>query len=456
MNTEDLFTRALADVQQGRGSLDEVLAHYPEARAELASLMRLALHLEALRDNPEALPAPAARARMWERIAAELPPVADEHRAAPPVYQNGYHADPAPLLRFPARPRGAWAGLGRRVAAMAASLALFMGVAGVGTVSAARDSLPGDFLYPVKTVAEQAEIALAFSDADRASVYMSLAERRLWELAQVSEIGKPDVASQLAQAYDRHLDEAASSAARAAIEGKSPLPASQVESQLVQQQQALLDLSKRVSQPVQEAVAVALSAVNQAAGRLSLAVNAPPPTGAAASASAPLDPSLAASASVAPPETEPVVPQAGPNGGGGIFSEPTVSGGGSGFPTDKDRATATATPTPGKGLLPIAPSSPGPTHTGDGAAPVAPVAAGSSPTAEPSASEEPQATPSSSPTPDQSPAPTPEPSGTPTPDKPEVISPPPAPTSTADGKDGTLGQPTPPLQPRIIGPSESK
>lgn len=421
MNTADLLARSLAELQQDKGSLDEFLAQHPANRRELEPLLRLALRLEALRDEPDALPSSAARARMRARVMDDL--LAEgEASPAQPAYRNGYHAAAGSLLAFPTQSRSRWFDLGRRAAAIAAAFALLIGTAGVGTVSAARDSLPGDLLYSVKTAAEQAQVALTFSDAERATVYMALAERRLWELSRAAETGKTEAASQIAEAYDRHLAGAASFATRAAIEGKSPLSASQVEDQVARQQQALQELVKRAPEPVQDAVAVALGAANQAASQLSQTVKAPPRQA---------SPPVSASA-------EPMAPLGGPNSaGGGILSGPTATGGGPGLPIDK--GAETPAPIGGKGILPVAPQPPVPTHSGDGAAPVAPVAASDGGVAAPSATQAPE--PSPSPAPAASATATP--SSAAAPEKTPAFSTPPAPAGTATpAKDGGLNQST--------------
>lgn len=81
---------------------------------------------------------------------------------------------PAPWAR-----RLAWA-------ALALLLALLLST---GTAWAAQDSLPGELLYPVKRATEQARLSLTRRPEARSNLLISLAERRLDEVAQLCPEG---------------------------------------------------------------------------------------------------------------------------------------------------------------------------------------------------------------------------------------------------------------------------
>ncbi len=67
-------------------------------------------------------------------------------------------------------------------------LGMFVLVVGgwMTSVSAAYESVPGDFLYPIKIVSEQARLSIATSDQARATLHMEFASRRLAEVNTLS------------------------------------------------------------------------------------------------------------------------------------------------------------------------------------------------------------------------------------------------------------------------------
>ena len=76
------------------------------------------------------------------------------------------------------------------------------------SVPSALASVPGDWLYPVKGIIEQAELGLATSPESRAAVYLTFAERRTQEASVLAGQGAFDptlfqaAVSNLAQASD--------------------------------------------------------------------------------------------------------------------------------------------------------------------------------------------------------------------------------------------------------------
>lgn len=69
-------------------------------------------------------------------------------------------------------------------------IALIVALSGGGTVAASQNSLPGDTLYPVKTLTEKVEVIAAFSQASKAEVRMSLAQKRIQEIEKILERAK--------------------------------------------------------------------------------------------------------------------------------------------------------------------------------------------------------------------------------------------------------------------------
>jgi len=68
------------------------------------------------------------------------------------------------------------------------------------TVSAAKDSIPGDRLYPVKLSVEKAQVGLALSEEKKANLEMSFASTRLDEVTEILDRKGVDSAEQIGQA----------------------------------------------------------------------------------------------------------------------------------------------------------------------------------------------------------------------------------------------------------------
>ena len=68
-------------------------------------------------------------------------------------------------------------------------LATVLGGSGI-TVVAAQSSLPGDFLYPVKTLSEDAFYQLTLGDQERLNLALDYADRRLAEIQDLLDAGQ--------------------------------------------------------------------------------------------------------------------------------------------------------------------------------------------------------------------------------------------------------------------------
>jgi hypothetical protein len=96
---------------------------------------------------------------------------------------------------------------------MPAFVIALMLLVGGGTSAAAAKSLPGDFLYPIKTeVNERLETALTFNDADKASLHAELAHERLFEAETLAAEGKlsTSTAEKIAENLKQHRERAES------------------------------------------------------------------------------------------------------------------------------------------------------------------------------------------------------------------------------------------------------
>ncbi|KKQ21558.1 MAG: hypothetical protein US36_C0018G0017 [Candidatus Wolfebacteria bacterium GW2011_GWC1_37_10] len=68
-------------------------------------------------------------------------------------------------------------------------IAIILGLIGIGasaaTVAASQNSLPGDTLYPVKILSEDARLAVIFNDESETKARMNLAQRRVEEISEL-------------------------------------------------------------------------------------------------------------------------------------------------------------------------------------------------------------------------------------------------------------------------------
>lgn len=113
-----------------------------------------------------------------------------------------------------------------------AGFLLFL-VAGLSTVSAAQQSLPGDALYALKlSLNEKVELALAPDDAAKATLEAQLAERRVEEAQSLASQGKLDTqnAETLAASFTAHAENA--EALADAVESAEPGTSVQVKTKL--------------------------------------------------------------------------------------------------------------------------------------------------------------------------------------------------------------------------------
>lgn len=161
----EILDRCIADIRQGRTTLAACQARYPQYAEQLAALLPVAAQL------PE-LPASALSADKREAIRAQLLKQAADRQAQPRPQ------------RKPQAVRPMWWRL------LPAAVALLVIVSlGWGATSASAASLPGDLLYPIKRLSEQAAIILT-SPASQPDLHLALAQRRLDEFTGLSARGE--------------------------------------------------------------------------------------------------------------------------------------------------------------------------------------------------------------------------------------------------------------------------
>jgi len=177
---EDVLTQCVEDIKAGRASIEDCLARYPSLRERLEPLLKIAL---AIGEPPDVKPSPdfklKARVRLMEQI---------HEKGAVARWPWSRHSDPLRVMPETRR---------FSMARIAIVMVLTVSALAGGTVYAAQDSLPGDFLYPVKLVYEQVRMMLRGDDVGRAERVLSFADRRVMEmevLAEESRLQDLDVA----------------------------------------------------------------------------------------------------------------------------------------------------------------------------------------------------------------------------------------------------------------------
>jgi len=147
----DVLDACLEALRQG-ASLEQALARHPDHAEALRPLLELAQRLEAL-------PSPQPSVSGLMKLVAEL--------AAAPARQGGK------IARLLGGSRPAWA--------LAAAALLMVLVAGWGTVALSASSVPGDLLYPLKTLSEKVQWRLAMTPEEKAELRIVFSEERLRE-----------------------------------------------------------------------------------------------------------------------------------------------------------------------------------------------------------------------------------------------------------------------------------
>jgi hypothetical protein len=92
--------------------------------------------------------------------------------------------------------------------ALAAVLAVAVAIAGMGGgVVLASDTLPGDFLYPVKMLSEEVRLALTPDPANRAELEMAFVALRVQEMARLAQQGD-EVPQAVVERMTRQMEQA--------------------------------------------------------------------------------------------------------------------------------------------------------------------------------------------------------------------------------------------------------
>ena len=169
-------------------SVADCLARYPEQADALAPILQMG---QATMDvSRGATPSASGRARGMARMQAAL----EEGR-----HKRRRRWQMPRVFRMP---------LSTPIAA-AFAVALLTIVAAGGTTVASADSIPGEALYPVKSMRESVEERIARSDEHKAQVHAKLARERGREMRELIVRGRIYEAEVVAVRLNRHLNESA-------------------------------------------------------------------------------------------------------------------------------------------------------------------------------------------------------------------------------------------------------
>ena len=156
---QEVLQQCLEHLEEG-WSLEECLAQFPEEADRLEPLLQTALSAR----GQFALGIPAAtRARLRDRVMAEW-----DHRHRP-----RHWTFPIPIFSL-------------RTAAVTASVVLAVALSGIGTVAAAGGTVPGDHLYAVKELREEAQLWFARSPEAKVEMYTRLVKERAKEVQELA------------------------------------------------------------------------------------------------------------------------------------------------------------------------------------------------------------------------------------------------------------------------------
>lgn len=253
---DNILNSCLERLHQG-DTLEACLASYPAQTEHLRPLLQVATQLP-----PTSQPAMSAEG--WQRGEVRLLARASELR------MRRIDLTPNPQ-RFNLFRLFGWS---RRLVMIATIIFLLIGFVGMGTVSAANDSLPGSSLYPVKRTAESIISLTAWTPERQTNLHLTWAERRLSEVeALLNRDGS--VEEGLLTDLAHETEQALTSAAQGERESLKA-----VVSQTEQQQQVLGQLLTKAPQAAKIGLARALTAATQRNARAQSALEQagkPPP-----------------------------------------------------------------------------------------------------------------------------------------------------------------------------------
>jgi hypothetical protein len=185
---DEILEQCLAAIQTQGLTVEDCLRLYPAVREELEPLLSLAARLQTARSLRPAAEFKVAAARRLGNLAAA--------RRARPRRKTGF-------LGFWT---GSWAQPRMRLNSLLVGMLVMILIAsGFGTMAASAQSLPGDFLYPVKRAEEDLQFALTLDQAGRAGLHLDHAGRRLDEAVALVQKNRTQALDQVLADYNDQL-----------------------------------------------------------------------------------------------------------------------------------------------------------------------------------------------------------------------------------------------------------
>ncbi|MEA3442010.1 MAG: DUF5667 domain-containing protein [Chloroflexota bacterium] len=180
------MTQKIADVLENclerifRGeNIGDCLQDYPEQSTELEPLLKFSCSL--IQKSSAIQPGVEFKDRVRSQLQRAVSAKSEPRRTKIPIW--------------------------RRRWAVALTSILIIFVASMGAVTASQKALPNEPLYPMKLAAERVNLALTFSDLDKAELHIQFAQRRTAEMAEVARWGEADEAFLLSEKASAHLDQ---------------------------------------------------------------------------------------------------------------------------------------------------------------------------------------------------------------------------------------------------------
>jgi len=178
---DDILNECLDRMLKGE-TVEQCLQSYPEQAQELEPLLRTAM---AARAASCIQPRPEFRARARYEFQSALRDMEAKKSQRRSIFNWRWQWQPA------------WS--------IALTAVVIMVLAGGGTVAASRNSMPDNFLYPVKIAAENVQIAVTFSEVDKVELNARFAEKRTEEIVYIAGKGDPQEVQIVAQRMNSNL-----------------------------------------------------------------------------------------------------------------------------------------------------------------------------------------------------------------------------------------------------------
>jgi hypothetical protein len=233
---EKILQTCLDSILSGRGTIESVLAAYPDLEDVLRPQIEAALWINARKKmfdpRPEFIS--ESRKRLESQIQKEL-----AKKPAPPRFTLQGFLQSLQERRF-----------AYQVALVLILLFAFIFISVSGVAYAAKETVPGDILYPVKLMQERVEVTFTLSNKGKAQLYTGFAQRRLLEIQVLVLEGRYEYLQPTISLYEDQIGEAirlVNEVARNNDSEAQPL-ATQLEDTLSGQTMVLEILSKAVPQ----------------------------------------------------------------------------------------------------------------------------------------------------------------------------------------------------------------